>query len=619
MSRSLAHLVALLSVLVCGTLAAAQQTPLPLVAAGGSAYIIYRDPAGPPSVLRAASELQRVVKVATGVELPLRDEAVPPMICVGDNAAARAAGLTTADLPDDGLRMVTKEGNLYLLGKDYPEDKPPYWGWVSRGTFNAVQEFLERHVGARWLLPGEVGEDIPHLERLLVGPLDVTIKPDFDFRMVHLIQDTNPTPDRRPHPASEWCVRQRLHTPVYGWRYSFGHAWDQYIPQEEALKHPEWWAADETGKRRTEQRYPNVKWCTTNPEWVKAYAAGVIKWIDEHPTWKVYSISPSDGGDLCLCPNCQALVGEDSHGKRSYVRLILKSYNDIAKIVAQKYPDRILGGYVYYNYMYPPPNPPQMEPNVCLCLAPLNYYGYGLWKPAYQPEFDGLIKSWLAVTPNFVYHNYGNWMRSFNGAPLPVAFDLIKLEVPTCRKYGARGVHMLGSGAWGTGGPINYLLARVMWDANTDVDATFREWLQRAYGPGWEPMRDLYMLVEERFKAHKQKETPNYFGAMYEVNTTVAENVYYPLFADMERLYKDALAKVQTEPQKRRLEMFGDNLIQLHWGLRKAGFAMSEQSLFYRDDATYETWWKSKEWDLGLYRDAGKRYFGPIWKGEWNG
>lgn len=612
------HVLLLLGLLASATLALAQQ-PLPLVVAGGSAYVIYRDPAGPPSVQRAASELQRLIKIATGVELPLRDEPVPFFVSVGDNAASRAAGLTTADLPDDGFRLVTREGNLYLLGKDYPDDKPPYWGWVSRGTLFAVYEFLERQVGVRWLMPGDVGEDVPHADRLLIPPLDVTVKPDFDLRMVYDLQDRNPTPDKRTHPAFDWCLHQRLHTSAQGWKYSFGHAWDQYIPREEALKHPEWWAADETGKRRTDMRYSGVKWCTTNPEWVQAYAAGVIQWIDEHPAWKVISISPSDGGDLCQCPRCQALVTKDSHGKPSYVGLILKSYNDIARIVARKYPDRLLGGYVYYNYMYPPAEPIKMEPNVWLCLAPLNYYGYGLWKPAYQPEFDALIKGWTAVTPNFIYHNYSNWMRSFNGAPLPVGFDLLKLEVPTCHKYGVRGVEMLGQGAWGTGAPTNYLLAKLMWDKHTDVDATFSEWLQRAYGPGAEPMRELYRLVEERFKAHKQQETPNYFGAMYEVNTTVAENVYVPLFADMERLYRDTLAKVQTEPQKRRLELFGDNLIQLHWSLRKAGFPMSEQSLFYRDDATYEAWWKGKEFDWSLYRDQGKRYFGPIWKGEWSG
>jgi hypothetical protein len=53
----------------------------------------------------------------------------------------------------------------------------------------------------------------------------------------------------------------------------------------------------------------------------------------------------------------------------------------------------------------------------------------------------------------------------------------------------------------------------------------------------------------------------------------------------MEAIYLDAMSKTQTEAQRKRLQMFGDNLVLLHWQLRKAGWLdKPEQSSFYRSD-----------------------------------
>ncbi|MBI3923274.1 MAG: DUF4838 domain-containing protein, partial [Armatimonadetes bacterium] len=252
--------------------------------------------------------------------------------------------------------------------------------------------------------------------------------------------------------------------------------------------------------------------------------------------------------------------------------------------------------------------------------APLNYYGWGLQKPVYRKEFPEVVKGWTALTKNFMYHNYSTWFRSFNGAILPPGFDILKLELPTLHKYGVQGTEMVGLGAWGYGAVSNYILVKQIWDANVDVDATYREWLQRAYGPGWQAMDKLYQTVEGRMRAWKEQETPVYRGVQYEVNYDLIDNVHRPVFSDMERLYLEALAKVKTEAQRKRLEVFGDNLIMLHYNMRKADMLKEpETSTFYRTDEQYAQFLKDTEWSLSLYRDHGKRFTGPIWKGEWNG
>jgi hypothetical protein len=248
----------------------------------------------------------------------------------------------------------------------------------------------------------------------------------------------------------------------------------------------------------------------------------------------------------------------------------------------------------------------------------LNYYGYGLLKPVYRAEFAGVMKRWSEITPHLFYHNYSTWMRSYHGAPLPVSPDILRLELPAAAQNHAWGARMVGTSAWGVNAPINYLLAKQMWDAQIDVSATLDEWLRRAYGPGWKHMRRLHDELDARMRAHKEAQPPVYKGSQYEVNEDVMKSIYAPLFPVLERRYSDALAGCATGAQKQRLAMFGDNLTQLHFALRKAGLiADDSQSIFRRDDAGFAKFLAEMESSFSLYRDSRGIDHGPVWKGEW--
>lgn len=253
-----------------------------------------------------------------------------------------------------------------------------------------------------------------------------------------------------------------------------------------------------------------------------------------------------------------------------------------------------------------------------LCWAPLNYYGYGLLKPSYRAEFESVMKRWGEITPHFFYHNYSTWMRSFHGAPLPVSLDILKRELPAASENKTWGARMVGSSAWGVNAPINYLLAKQLWNPLLDMSAALNEWLERSYGPGWRHMRALYDELDVKMAAHKEAQSPVYKGSQYEVNEEVMKAIYAPLFATMEQRYRTTLAECANDTQRARLQMFGDNLIQLHHALRKAKLiAEDSQSIFHLNDASFAQFQKQMESTLSLYRDARGLDHGPIWKGEW--
>src|SRR5688572_28670078 len=74
----------------------------------------------------------------------------------------------------------------------------------------------------------------------------------------------------------------------------------------------------------------------------------------------------------------------------------------------------------------------------------------------------------------------------------------------------------------------------------------------------------------------------------YEMTSEILLEVYLPNFEKIETLYKEALSKADTDVQKKRLEMFGDNMICLHAILRRSGvFEKPEESIFYRSEEDY--------------------------------
>ena len=567
-------------------------------------FLIVHAADAPPTVAFAAQELRRVLARGMGTALQVVHEAPD----------ARALRLVSDDaLPHDGFEIRLTGDGVTIAGND--REPADLWDVPSHGTLFGAWEFLERFVGARWLFPGELGEDVPtcdvlriHLNEPLRGA------PSFAVRAVAYLGESEREIESRYLPTIDWMKRQRLTNALDPLVVGYGHSWDDYLKPADLEAHPEWKSTNGPAVRNDRVMY----FCTTAPGLIELFAQRVIENLDRNPRRPMTSISPTDGGGFCTCERCRTFIQPDPYGKPNHAAALLDFYRQVAEIVARERPGRRLGGFVYYNYQYPPAVAPKLPDNLSLCWAPLNYYGYGLLKPVYRGEFAGVLRRWSETTPHLFYHNYSTWMRSYHGAPLPVSLDVLRRELPQAALHRVWGARMVGTSAWGVNGPINYLLAKQLWNANLDVDATLDEWLRRAYGPGGRHMRALYDELDVAMARHKEAQSPVYKGSQYEVNEEVMKAVYAPLFSAMERHYVAALAECATDVHRDRLRMFGDNLTQLHFALRKAGLVADDpKSAFHRDDAEFARFLREQESSFSLYRDARGLDHGPIWQGEY--
>ena len=536
------------------------------------------------------------------------------MAVVSENTAKPAIRLISDDsLPHDGFVIRAEKGDLIIAGHESTPEG--LWAVPSHGTLWGVCEFAEHFLGVRWLFPGPLGEDVSKQNALrfeLKAP--IRGQPGFAVRSVAYLGESDREIASRFVQVLDWMKHQRLTNSLHPFVTGYGHSWDDYLKPADFAVHPEWKPSSGNFERNGKVTF----FCTTAPGLVELFAQRVIESMDRNPKREMSSISPTDGGGFCTCERCKPLLDTDPHGKPSHARAILTFYQRVGEFIARERPGRRLGGFVYYNYQYPPANAPTLPDNVSLCWAPLNYYGYGLLKPLYRAEFEGMMKRWSEITPHFFYHNYSTWMRSFHGAPLPVSLDILKRELPTAAQSKAWGARMVGTSAWGVNAPINYLLAKQLWNPQLDVSAALNEWLERAYGPGWRHMRALYDELDAKMAAHKEAQSPIYKGANYEVNEEVMKTIYAPLFATMEQHYRATLAKCSIDTQRARLQMFGDNMIQLHYALRQAKLiAEDSKSIFHRDDAAFAQFLKQMETTFSLHHDKRGLDQGPIWNGEW--
>jgi len=529
-------------------------SPLELVQDGKTSYVIYHEASAPQSVAMAAVDLQRYFKEATGAELPIIREPREPMICLGQNDAARAAGFSVRDVPLEGFRIATRGKNVYILGPDTTEGQRTPGGGTTTGTRNGAYAFLEKCLGVRWLMPGDSGDYVPKATDITIPQTDMMDAPFFLNRRVPYTQQGRPE-------VKKWWARQRLGWSLY---LHHSHNWQQSVRADLFDEHPEWFAERGGERVRPSGRY---KLCTTNDGLVRAFAEAAIRHFDANPQSSCFSLSPSDSGGWCECSECSALYEKDPHGNRSVTPAILKFYNDVARLVAKKHPDKLLAGYVYSAYVFPPRQRVKLEPNVFLVWAPSFDYGFRLFRPELRRQWEELANEWTQITDNIAYYDLPNCVHNEVGAPNPPGLKILQFLYPRLKHAGMKGVYVYGNPAWGHSALMNYLLAKLAWNPLADVDALFDEFCEKAYGRGAEEMKEFYLLLDRETERYFLA-NPNEHGALSEGRM---RGVYARNFAALERLYRTAQSKIEDPDARSRLEMLGANLKVLHWNLCQLG------------------------------------------------
>ncbi len=276
------------------------------------------------------------------------------------------------------------------------------------GIANALYTMLDGW-GCRWVMPGEMGEIIPHQNKLSLPPGKMPVTIAMDSRVESSWKQGD------EHPV--WRARNRMGSTRW---QSAQHYWLYAFPPETYFKeHPEYYALI-GGKRIPSQL------CVSNPEVRELMAQKGVAYFKTHPTCDSFPMDPADGFDHCQCENCMKLdknLPPDGSGYPNVANRVADFANFVAVRLAKELPGKKVGYYAYANKKLPPAM--KLQDNIYIgytrdstCLIHLTPNDKCPSANAYWK----LLKRWQEVCKNMYCYEYDpvSWI---GGLPCPIYLE----------------------------------------------------------------------------------------------------------------------------------------------------------------------------------------------------
>ncbi len=389
---------------------------------------------------------------------------------------------------DDEFSLKTENGSLYITGG-------------CRGVIYGVWDFLES-LGCRFFTPD--CEKIPTITNLEIPDIDKREKPVMEYRESDY---TTLTSKNSIKFASQCRVNGYFHHMPEG----FGgyidyallvHSFYCLVPTREHYpNHPEYYALYE-GERVAGD---GKEWqlCLSNPDIVPIAIENVRKILNKNPDKKIVSISQNDNWHHCQCEACQKINQEEG----SPIGAIIRFANKIAEALEPEFPD-VLFEVLPYGYSRPASykTRPRHNVNVRICASGtcmLHPFDSCDDKRLAPPRPDGTktlfiedLKEWSRLADRLYVWDYTSNFPLYL-MPFP-NWRVLQPNLQIMRDHNVKGVFEEANRARDGGTDFNelrtYLLCKLMWNPDCDIDALRREFLEYYYGAA-APYLDEYLNV----------------------------------------------------------------------------------------------------------------------------
>jgi hypothetical protein len=517
---------AALLLLVCLGEPEADAGTVNLVNRGKPAAVIVLSDSPSTAARAAAVQLQHWIRAVSGAELPIvapsdRRAASSPRVVVGASRLAASLGVDAAGLGPEGIRLRTVGSDLVLLGVDQ-KTLPDGEQVELNGTFYAAMTFVEQHLGVRWLWPGELGTVVPHSPNVNVPAIDLSFTPHLKMRKYRnrnvwsgegrgashwALQDGQQDPgERMSREANLWLLRHKLQAggkmppgtegsgvaglaPGGSISLNYGHAFSDWY-ERYGRQHPDWFALQPNGSRVQPGETSRSQFCVANEGLIAELIRHGREYLDANPGAGSYNVCPNDGGaaKFCCCERCTALDVPDTGTTGRYMWL----FNRVAEELADTHPDRYVCSYAYSSYKTAFPGL-RMHDNVVLGMV---MFGADSWLCDPAREISrAQWQGWSGV----VRHRFLRPNISSKGGGLPLLYPHRMAEdLKPIFRDDVLGVDFDSLGHhWATEGLNYYVLVKLIWDADVDVDALVDDYCRSGFGAAAPAVCRYFARLEE--------------------------------------------------------------------------------------------------------------------------
>lgn len=490
----------------------------------------------------AASYLQEYIEKISGARLPIQAEADPApgaRILVGRAAAAGALG---AELPAGHSHQMNEEAFIVrTLGDDLVLAGNEDWNY--RGTVFAVADLLERDLGCRWFFAGPFGEAIPRRDTIRVGAIDRTERPSFRVRRIWY-SGWMPASAEEQDWMRRWCDLNKIN-PLGLSLPGDGSVIQLARPEEHFETRPEIYAIDKNGERMRDML------CMSEPEAVRIGVETIKRAFREDPDRLSYGFAPPDGFPVCYCEACQRYFpgfNFKGYGDPSLSEVWFQFANKIALEVYEEFPDRWVLTNGYANRVRLPESIREFAPNLGIqsaVIAACSIHRIGEPRCWQRQTYETILSRWLdRLDPVFIYdYDPG---KAIDNLPFP-ALHCLKHDIPWFRDHGAWGFYTEGVNSWMVTHLNYYVRAKLMWNADLDVDALVRDYCERFYGPAADAIEAYIWTLENAVDATDTHET---WGRFMQWRLILP-----PVLDTLDRLIARAVAQADTPAFQQRAEV----------------------------------------------------------------
>lgn len=414
----------------------------------------------------AANLLNHFLKEISGTELSIVSESTK--IKKGDILI----GLKTPensdlikDITEDGFLIQSNSNNLSIIGDQ------------GKGALYGVVSLLEDYQGIRYLKEQAYtltpSSDVSFPENII--QLE---NPSFKYRQTQAYST---------HTDPIYKIWHRLEEPQEEFAAGYWvHTFNKLLPAAEyGEEHPEYYAFFNG------QRHPGTvsQWCLTNDEVFDIVVNRIDSIFKANPDKHIISVSQNDSQIYCQCEKCKAIIDKEGTPAGPIIYFLNK--------LAQKYPDKEFSTLAYL-FSVPAPKYIKPLPNVNIMLCDIDAYReVTLTENPSGQEFVKEMEAWSKITNNIYVWDYGINFDNYV-APFP-NFHILQPNMKLFKKNGA--TRHFSQIAGSKGGDFSelrsYIVSKLLWNVNADVESIMKGFLKDFYGEAAAPYIYDYIKLRE--------------------------------------------------------------------------------------------------------------------------
>ena len=443
------------------------------------------------------------------------------------------------------ITFVLREADSLLTVDNYTLSFPDSRTLQIEATKDSVQwafhHIIREFAKAEWILPETCGLSYTPLTDLAVPMEKVEVK------------------------AISWAV-SRIHNPGTLWRkfnyrpgLRIGHDLTLHaFPAEKYKKDNSWPEAIMpvlNGKKITALPFPENPvnfWqpCYSNPETARIAVENILEYLEKHPGTLGLSLGTNDNSGFCECAECLKL-DRNNRGNRSesYFTFI----NRVLEKVCEKYPKLTVSVFAY-DKTYRPPSF-KLHPNALVYLTiDINSCA----DPKICERHRKIISEWGSKASMLGVWDY-SWGYPYPAPRMyaPYHLDILKFLYENHAKayYGECWVHDAFEG------PKQYLISKLLWNSEQDMQKLEEEWYVRCVGAKAAPYLKAYYKVWNDYFTGAARKTPwfrsawNVYMAYYDLSSSYGLEEKDLQAADEAMRQVVALAETDQEQARAALMM----------------------------------------------------------------